>query len=201
MWKVEFMKNRRSYAMKEMSKCKVLAKKSVSSVMNERQLLEKIDSPFIINMRYAFQDKDNLYLIMDFLSGGDLRYHIGKMRRFNEEQTSAFLLIPEFFVACIVCGLEDLNAMNIIHRDIKPENLILDSKGYCRITDLGVARVIRADNSQDTSGTPGYMAPEVMCRMNHSFTADYYALGVIAYEFMLSRVFTNCNSEALHGKK
>lgn len=93
----------------------------------------------------------------------------------------------EFFVACILLGLEDLHSQQIIHRDIKPENLILDGHGFCRITDLGVARVLRAENSSDTSGTPGYMAPEVMCRLNHSFTADYYAMGVIAYEFMLSK--------------
>ena len=82
-----------------------------------------------------------------------------------------------------------MHANNIIHRDIKPENLVLDKKGYVKITDLGIARVFRTENSSDTSGTPGYMAPEVMCRMNHSFTADFFALGVIIYEFMLGKVY------------
>ena len=77
---------------------------------------------------------------------------------------------------------------NIIHRDIKPENLVLDDTGYVRITDLGIARILRPENKDDTSGTPGYMAPEVMCRMNHSFACDYFALGVMAYEFMLGKV-------------
>lgn len=76
---------------------------------------------------------------------------------------------------------------NIIHRDIKPENLVLDSKGYVRITDLGIARTWRPDNENDTSGTPGYMAPEVMCKQPHTFAVDYFALGVLAYEFMLGR--------------
>ena len=75
----------------------------------------------------------------------------------------------------------------VIHRDIKPENLVLDSQGYLRITDLGISRELKPDNSSDTSGTPGYMAPEVMSRKDHSFTADYFAVGVIAYEFMLGR--------------
>ena len=75
----------------------------------------------------------------------------------------------------------------VIHRDIKPENLVLDSQGYLRITDLGISRELKPDNSSDTSGTPGYMAPEVMCRKNHSYTADYFAVGVMAYEFMLGR--------------
>ena len=101
-------------------------------------------------MHFAYQDRDNLYLVMDLLPGGDLRYHIGRQRRFNEDQT-------KFFVCCILAGLQYLHENNIIHRDIKPENLVLDSKGYVRITDLGIARALKTDNSNDTSGTPGYM--------------------------------------------
>lgn len=75
----------------------------------------------------------------------------------------------------------------MIHRDIKPENIVLDKNGYARITDLGVARPFRTNNSTDTSGTPGYMAPEVLCRQNHSYSVDFFALGVIAHEMMLRR--------------
>lgn len=81
-----------------------------------------------------------------------------------------------------------MHGNNIIHRDLKPENLVFDLDGYVKVTDLGVAKMIRPNNSSDTSGTPGYMAPEVMCRMNHSFQSDFYALGVIAYEMMLRKV-------------
>lgn len=77
---------------------------------------------------------------------------------------------------------------NVIHRDLKPENLVLDSKGYAYLTDLGIARTIKLDNQLDTSGTPGYMAPEVMCRLDHGIAVDYFALGVIVYEFMLGKV-------------
>lgn len=90
-------------------------------------------------------------------------------------------------MACIFLGLEHMHNNNIIHRDIKPENLVLDRLGYVRVTDMGIARILRPENAQDTSGTPGYMAPEVMCRQNHSFAVDYFALGVIGYEFMLGR--------------
>lgn len=75
----------------------------------------------------------------------------------------------------------------MIHRDIKPENLVFDNVGYLRLTDFGVACNLRPDNSAETSGTPGYMAPEVMCRKNHGLAADYFAVGVIAYECMLGR--------------
>ena len=166
--------------MKEMSKARVLSKKSVNSVMNERKLLGSLKHPFIVNMQYAFQDRENLYLAMDFLSGGDLRYHLGKQKKFTESQT-------KFFVACILTGLEFLHGNGILHRDIKPENLVLDEDGYVRITDFGIARFWNLENAKDTSGTPGYMAPEVMCRQNHGVAVDYFAVGVIAYEFMTGK--------------
>lgn len=72
----------------------------------------------------------------------------------------------------------------IIHRDVKPENLVFDKRGYLRLTDLGIARIWKPENSGDTSGTPGYMAPEVMCRTSHGVSADYYAVGIIVYECM-----------------
>ena len=91
------------------------------------------------------------------MRGGDLRYHLGKRVHFNERQT-------KFLIACLLLGLEYIHSNGILHRDIKPENLVFDEQGYLRITDFGVARIWRAENSEDTSGTPGYMAPEIMCR-------------------------------------
>ena len=129
-------------------------------------------------MQYAFQDHENLYLVMDLLTGGDLRYHVSKHRRFSEEQT-------KFFVCCILLGLEYIHTNNILHRDIKPENLVLDDKGYVRITDFGIAKFYQKENSSETSGTPGYMSPEVMCAQNHTIAVDYFALGVMTYEFMM----------------
>lgn len=134
-----------------------MTKKSVQSVMNERTLLADLSSPFIVNMHYAFQDRDTLYLVLDLLEGGDLRHHIST-KVFSEIQTSTNSQYDlEFFLCCIILGLEYLHDHKIIHRDIKPENLVLDSRGYVRITDLGIARIKKANNSCDTSGTPGYM--------------------------------------------
>jgi serine/threonine protein kinase len=179
-WKVVSKRTKTTFAMKEMLKGRVITKRSVHSVMNERKLLAKLRNSFIVNMHFAFQDRDNLYLVMDLMPGGDLRYHISRRKRFSEEQA-------RFFIACILCGLEYLHKDNIIHRDLKPENLVLDTRGYVHITDFGIAREWRADNAQETSGTPGYMAPEVMCRQNHTIAADYFAVGVITYEFMMGR--------------
>ena len=179
-WKIQSKKTKEIYALKEMSKLKIIDKKSEKSINSEREFLSKLNHPFIVNMHYAFQDKDNLYLVMDILSGGDLRYHVSRYRKFSEEQT-------RFFISNIIYALEYIHDNNVIHRDIKPENLVLDDKGYVRITDFGIAKENLPDNSSETSGTPGYMAPEVMKGKNHSFCVDFFAIGVIGYEFMLGQ--------------
>ena len=181
-WKVLQKKSKRIYALKEMSKSKIIDKRSEKSINYEREILSKIKSNFIINMRYAFQDYEYLYIILEYLSGGDLRYHIGKNRKgFNQEQT-------KFFIACIICSLEYIHSKKIIHRDLKPENMVFDNKGYLHLTDFGIAKFFQKENYSETSGTPGYMAPEVMCGNNHTFVVDYFALGVFGYELMMKKV-------------
>ena len=161
-----------------MSKLKIVDKHSEISIMSERNLLLTLNHSFIVNMYFAFQDFYNLYLVLDLLTGGDLRYHIAQKRIFTESET-------KFFISNMIIALEYIHSKNIIHRDIKPENLVLESSGYLRITDFGVAKINERDNSSETSGTPGYMAPEVILVLNHSFPSDFFALGVIGYEFML----------------
>ncbi|CAD8058338.1 unnamed protein product [Paramecium sonneborni] len=188
-WRAEHKKTKHQYAIKEMQKCKIINKKSIGSVMNERYLLSNLRHPFLVNMHTAFQDRESLYLVMDLMTGGDLRFHICKNRKFSEEQT-------KFFVICVLLALEYLHHNTVIHRDIKPENLVFDKNGkflqitrvgYLRLTDLGIARIWKPGNDGDTSGTPGYMAPEVMCRQVHGVASDYFAVGVIAYECMMGK--------------
>ena len=179
-WKVELKRTKDLYAMKEMQKLRVISKRSVHSVMNERKILEILRNSFIVNMHFAFQDRENLYLVLDLKNGGDLRYQLSKAKRFSEVQA-------KFFIACIVTGLEYIHSNGILHRDIKPENLVFDEKGYLHITDFGIARIWTPENSKDTSGTPGYMAPEVIFRQNHGIATDYFAVGVILYEIIMGR--------------
>ena len=181
-WKVFDKKFKKYYALKEISKVKVIDKKSISTIKYERELLCHLNHPLIINLHYAFQDFHNLYFVLDLLTGGDLRYQLGHhpRRYFSEQQT-------KFFIACIVESLFYIHNQNIIHRDIKPENLIFDERGYLHVTDFGIAKFSTNNNLNETSGTPGYMAPEVMRGLNHTGSVDYFAVGVITYELMFGR--------------
>jgi serine/threonine protein kinase len=133
----------------------------------------------MINLICSFQDNEKVYFVLELLKGGDLRYHMNNnYKKINEIQL-------KFLVQNLIIVLEYIHRNNIIHRDIKPENLVSDENGYIRITDFGVAKVNKEDNSSETSGTPGYMAPEVLIGQNHSFTVDFFAIGVMGYEFMI----------------
>ena len=180
MWKVKYKLNGKLYAMKIMSKVKIIRKNSIKNVLNEKRLLSQLNNPFLVNMIFSFQDNDHLYLIMDLLLGGDLRYHLNKSELFNENQL-------KFFLACTMLGLDYLHQNQIIHKDIKPENLVFDSKGYLHITDLGISKIYHEDNRKENSGTPGYMAPEVLFNKNHDYSVDYFALGVIGYEIIIRK--------------
>ena len=162
-----------------MSKAKIISKRSEDNINSEKNILSKIKHPFIVNMHFSFQDPDNLYLIMDYLSGGDLRYHLSyrKPSLFSEAQT-------KFFLSNIIIALEYIHSKKIIHRDIKPENLLLDTDGYLRLTDFGIAVYINKEYMKESNGTEGYVAPEVLLRQGYSYSSDYFALGVIGYELM-----------------
>ncbi|OMJ91161.1 hypothetical protein SteCoe_6329 [Stentor coeruleus] len=164
------------YAMKEIKKSLVIAKMSASSIMNERRLLGMLNHPFLVNLHYAFHDRNNLYLVLDLMSGGDLRYYFKSYGQALSESSLKFL------VSCIITGLEYFHSFRIIHRDLKPENLLFDSNGYLHITDFGIALSSQGNNSFTSSGTPGYMSPEVMCNQDHTIVSDFFALGVIMYE-------------------
>jgi serine/threonine protein kinase len=139
-WKVMEKATKTIYAMKQMQKVKIISKRSVNSVMNERELLVKLKHPFLVNMVSSFQDREHLYLVMDYCNRGDMRYHLGNHRVFSESES-------RFFIACILVCLEYMHSRRIIHRDLKPENLVFDEKGYVRVTDLGVSREVKANNS------------------------------------------------------
>ena len=183
-WKVKCKLNNKYYAMKIMSKLKIIKKNSVKNINNEKKFLSILHNPFLVNMICSFQDNDNLYLVMDLLLGGDMRYHINKRAIYNRKKDENQL---KFIAGCVLIGLNYIHENQIIHKDIKPENLVYDSKGYIHITDFGISKIFHPDNGKENSGTPGYMAPEVLFNKDHTYCVDYFSLGVILYELLMGK--------------
>ena len=170
--------------MKIMSKLKIIKKNSVKNINNEKKFLSILHNPFLVNMICSFQDNDNLYLVMDLLLGGDMRYHINKRAIYNRKKDENQL---KFIAGCVLIGLNYIHENQIIHKDIKPENLVFDSKGYIHITDFGISKIFHPDNGKENSGTPGYMAPEVLFNKDHNYCVDYFSLGVCLYELLMGK--------------
>ena len=178
--------------MKEISKVKAYIKKSINSILNERHILKHIYHNFISNLYFSFQDKDNLYLILDYFSGGDLRFYLNKNVQFNEKQI-------KFCVSNIILSLKYLHQNNIIHRDIKPENLVFDENGYLNLADFGISKKIRKNKQiKERSGTPVYLSPEIILKKNQTFVCDYFPIGIIMYELIfLKRPFNGKNKQEI----
>ena len=178
--------------MKEISKVKAYVKKSIRSTLMERHILKHIHHNFISNLYFSFQDKDNLYLILDYFSGGDLRFYLNKNVQFNEKQI-------KFLVSNIILSLKYLHQNNILHRDMKPENLVFDEKGYLNLTDFGISKKIKKNKQiKDRSGTPGYLSPEMILKNNQTFVCDYFPVGIIIYELIfLKRPFNGRNKQEI----
>ena len=178
--------------MKEISKVKVYIKKSIKSIIMERHILKHLHHNFITNLYFSFQDKDNLYLILDYYSGGDLRFYLNKNVQFTEEQI-------KFLISNIILSLRYLHKNNILHRDIKPENLVFDDKGYLNLADFGISKKIKKNKPiKDRSGTPSYLSPEIILKKNQTFVCDYFALGIILYELIfLKRPFNGKNKQEI----
>ena len=164
--------------MKELSKVKALIKKSLNSIRMEKTILKDLHYNFISKLYFSFQDKDFLYLIIDYYPGGDLRFYLEQNIQFNEKQI-------KFFVANIVLSLRYLRLNNILHRDIKPDNLVFDKKGYLNLTDFGISKKVKNNKIiKDKSGTLGYISPEVITEKGQTFSSDYFSLGIIIYELI-----------------
>ena len=171
-----------------MNKSKIIDQNSERNMLQERFFLSKMKNPFIVNMLCSFQDKENIYLVLQLLTGGDLRYHLSNYKNpFTEKQI-------KFLFSNIVLGLEYIHSKDIIHRDLKPENIIFDDKGYAYITDFGIAWSNSEEHNGDNSGTPGYMAPEALFDLEQDFRVDFYSIGVIGYEIIMGKTPYEGNS-------
>uniref|UniRef100_A0AAR2LB46 G protein-coupled receptor kinase n=1 Tax=Pygocentrus nattereri TaxID=42514 RepID=A0AAR2LB46_PYGNA len=168
------------YACKKLEKKRIKKRKGESMALNEKQILEKVNSRFVVSLAYAYETKDALCLVLTLMNGGDLKFHIYHMGEAGFEEKRAV-----FYAAEICCGLEDLHRERIVYRDLKPENILLDDHGHIRISDLGLAvHVPEGQTIKGRVGTVGYMAPEVVKNERYTFSPDWWALGCLLYEMI-----------------
>lgn len=167
------------YAMKEMSKEIIERENLLEHTFAEKSILQKINHPYIVKLHYAFQTKEKLFLVLDFLSGGELFFHLGQVQKFPEFRA-------KIYAAEIGLALGHLHSLDIIYRDLKPENAVLDKDGHVVITDFGLAKTnVRGATSAKTfCGTPEYLAPEFLIGSGHGKAVDWWSLGVLLYEML-----------------
>lgn len=171
-------KNR--YAMKVLKKHHVKRKNQVEHTRTERRVLARINHPFICQLRYAFQTRSKLYLVLDYHPGGELFYHLSRRGRFREHQARVF-------AAEITLALEYLHSMGIVYRDLKPENILIQNDGHIALTDFGLAKdgvTDPATGAKSFCGTPEYLAPEIIHRKGHGTAVDWWSLGMLLYELL-----------------
>lgn len=173
---VQHKKGGNYYALKVLKKHEVVRLKQVEHVLSEKAILDQIQHPFLVRMGASFQDTPSLYMCLEFVIGGELFSHLRKAGRFSNDTT-------RFFTAQIILALEHLHSMDIVYRDLKPENLLLDHRGYIKITDFGFAKKVE-DRTWTLCGTPEYLAPEIIQSKGHGKAVDWWALGVLIYEMM-----------------
>ncbi|XP_053948434.1 ribosomal protein S6 kinase 2 beta isoform X1 [Anastrepha ludens] len=165
------------YAMKVLKKATLKVKDRVRST-NERKILADVGHAFIVKLHYAFQTPGKLYLILDFLRGGDLFTRLSKEVMFTEEDV-------KFYLAELALALNHLHSLGIIYRDLKPENILLDEHGHIALTDFGLSKQpLDGSKTYSFCGTVEYMAPEIVNRKGHDFAADWWSFGVLMYEML-----------------
>ncbi|KAI9032621.1 kinase-like domain-containing protein [Phycomyces nitens] len=168
----------RLYAMKVLKKASLLVHaKNAEHTKAERQILEDVRHPFIVQLMYAFQTNDRLYLILEYATGGELFTHMATENMFLED-------VARFYLAELVLALEHLHGLGIVYRDLKPENVLLDGEGHVLLTDFGLSKVSLDARTNTICGTAEYMAPEILLEMHYDNSVDWWTFGILMFEML-----------------
>ena len=172
---------KRIYAMKVLQKKVIVQKKEVAHTVGERNILVRTamaDSPFIVGLKFSFQTPTDLYLVTDYMSGGELFWHLQKEGRFDEKRA-------KFYIAELILALQHLHMHDIVYRDLKPENILLDANGHIALCDFGLSKANLTKNATTNTfcGTTEYLAPEVLLdEAGYTKMVDFWSLGVLVFE-------------------
>ncbi|KAF3841102.1 hypothetical protein F7725_006964 [Dissostichus mawsoni] len=167
---------KKMYAMKYMNKLKCVERNEVRNVLKELQIMQNLEHPFLVNFWYSFQDEEDMFMVVDLLLGGDLRYHLQQNVHFSESTV-------KLYICELALALGYLRTKRIIHRDIKPDNILLDEHGHVHLTDFNIAAIVKEDlKATSIAGTKPYMAPELFqtfegSHPGYSFSVDWWSLG------------------------
>ena len=154
-----------------------MERKEVAHTLSERNVLIRASSPFLVGLKFSFQTPEKLYLVLDYMNGGELFYHLQKETIFSEDRA-------RFYVCELILALEHLHKYDIVYRDLKPENILLDSSGHISLTDFGLCKehVSFNDTTNTFCGTAEYLAPEVLTGQGYGKAVDWWSLGILFYE-------------------
>lgn len=163
-------------AMKILNIGDVIRLKQVEHVKNEKRILEEIRHPFVVRLHQSWRDKYRLYMLFDYVCGGELFSYLRNCGRFNVSTAN-------FYSCEVISALEYLHGQSVVYRDLKPENLLLDQEGHLKIIDFGFSKKL-TDRTWTLCGTPEYLAPEIIQSKGHNKAVDWWALGVLIYEML-----------------
>jgi serine/threonine protein kinase len=165
------------YALKTLKKASIIKMKQVDHIISEKSILSNLKHPFIVNMWGSFHDARYIYMVLEYIVGGEFFTHLRKAGRFDNDLSC-------FFSAQIAAIFEYCHSKNIVYRDLKPENILINADGYVKLTDFGFAKVIE-HRTYTLCGTPEYIAPEVLLNKGHGKPVDWWTLGILIYEMIV----------------
>lgn len=191
---VRHIGNGKIYAMKSLSKAELAKKNLIPKTLAERSVLMKIKHPFLVSAYYTFQTETKLFMVMDYVPGGELYQRLRVEKHFNLERV-------RLYAAEIAMALGYLHSQGFLHRDMKPENILFDEKGNIRLTDFGLVKEMKpeGDSKSTFCGTPEYMAPEMIKGLKYDAAVDWWSLGVLTYEMFYGfPAFYDANTNAMY---
>ena len=175
---VEYLPTHEIYAMKSLKKDILIQEEKIESTLLEKEILENINHPFLVGLVFCFQTEQRINFVMPFIPGGELFQHLKKVKHFSEQKV-------KFYAAQIAIAIQYLHDMGIVYRDLKPENVLIDEKGYLRLTDFGLAKKLKdGEMTNSFCGTPEYLAPEIINGKGYDKNADWWAFGILIYEMI-----------------